>query len=213
MGAWEKAKQHFYQKGFEEGRDYECKETGAGKCAEFGEECKCPSGLVYLARKFHASKTQETTFNNALQWSFGMIKPIAGKVMCDTSLIQDPLGADTDKVCFCEPEAPQPPKRCGGEGDMCTCRGAVFYGARQLPPSKSGLRNNFDGLRKQPYAVKYFDDSAGEVECTSKAFGEDPLPGVSKECWCDSHKTVDKKTVELDKEEFRLKAEAKKMEA
>lgn len=158
--------------------------------------------MVYLAKKFHHKENGEATFTQALQWTYGMIKPIAGKVKCDTSLIIDPLPKE-EKVCFCEPEAPQPPTRCGGEGDVCTCRGTVFYGAAQ---HSDGDGSPFEGLRDQRYHFKSFEGSPGEIECTNKAFGGDPLPYISKECFCDKHMTISKKTIDLDTEEFKLKA-------
>jgi hypothetical protein len=89
-----KAGEHWYTKGFAQGRNATCPEISEGtKCADEGEECACPSGTVFLMRRsngalksshefkesgvenedpfgFDYKPVPPSSFAEALQWSY-----------------------------------------------------------------------------------------------------------------------------------------------
>lgn len=81
------------------------------------------------------------------------------------------------KQCFCE--AIKEPKvfSCGKEGEDCTCKGNIFYGAlesedkKEKPlPFEKMLQTNFNVLSS---------DGFEKVVCGNEKF-DDPLPGKPK---------------------------------
>ena len=62
---------------------------------------------------------------------------------------------------------------CADEGAECTCQSdnTIYYGAEA------------DGFLDQTQNYKSIT-STGSVDCKEASFGEDPLPGVSKKCFC-----------------------------
>ena len=61
------------------------------------------------------------------------------------------------------------------EGDFCDCEGDILYGA--LKKRDHALNHKKNISMKNP-------NGADGLYCTNEVFGEDPVPGVVKGCFC-----------------------------
>lgn len=103
--------------------------------------------------------------------------------------------------CFCEPRIPRKPKWCAKEGGDCKCQnGNLFFGSAG---SKTSGNSTFVEMLKDPYTSKKISGSQASLPCSSKAFGFDPNPGISKHCFCDADKTYNQTLIEQDMARFQ----------
>jgi hypothetical protein len=214
-----KAGEHWYTKGFAQGRNATCPDISEGtKCAEEGEECSCPAGTVFLMRRangalrfnhdkvkadekadpfgFDYTPVPPSSFNDAMQWSYAELKTTGGKVQCPAEGF-DPA-PHAAKACFCEQKLTPALVRAGAETSTISCNGAVFLGAAK--EGVKGTKAAFSSLTDQEYLVKNFTNGASEIQCNVAAFGgkDDFLPDQKKECFCDSSAFYSAARVQLD---------------
>jgi hypothetical protein len=106
------------------------------------------------------------------------------------------------KQCFCEFPIPRKPKICAKEGENCQCPGTgkVFYGSKS---SEKNPRATFLEMVDIPYAYKGARAN-GVTPCKNDFFG-DPLPGISKQCYCDGDNWYDQKEIDIDFAQFKAK--------
>lgn len=190
--SWIKVREHWYEYGFKEGRVAACEEAATPvKCADEGGVCNCPSGLVFFGKKYdtsHEQRGEQASFEQILQWGYSQVKPINGQMNCDYRLIGDPHPG-FPKQCFCEPKPIQKPEFCANEGEDCMCpQGAnLFFGTKAVEGNPNA---KFSEMIQQPYAHKIKKNPDNRpAKCTVANFKGDPLPGISKQCYCDGDKT------------------------
>lgn len=128
---WIEAKEHWYTKGWKEGREYKCTATYNGKsvaqpylCATEGGDCECSEGTVYFT-KFHFSADRknlntvaQAEFEQALNYAFIQTNPVHDHFVCDSKTIGD-MAPGFKKQCFCEKKIPEKPKFCSEGGESC----------------------------------------------------------------------------------------------
>lgn len=183
--SWIQAKEHFYSKGFSEGRMTKCEKGPISKCAEEGEQCQC-DGMVFFTTKYNHGSQQTVPntvndFSQALQFAFRQENPGRNHIACNKHRFGD-IAPGQAKQCFCEKEIPAKPFKCANENGGCKCpgRGRVFYGTKAVA---SNPEAKFLEMVDTPFAVKSAKDN-GVTPCNNRFFG-DPLPGISKQCYCD----------------------------
>jgi hypothetical protein len=219
-----KAGEHWYTKGFEEGRNSTCPDISEGtKCADEGEECTCPAGTVFLMRRsngalrsnhdplpnekkedpfgFEYTPVPPSAFSEAMQWSYAELTTKGGRVSCQADGF-DPAPRAA-KACFCEQKMPDLLKRAGAENSSVSCNGAVFFGVPD--PSIKGTKAAFASLTEKKYLVKNFTQGGStELTCNAQAFGKpDFLPEEKKECFCDSSVFYSAARVQIDMDRFK----------
>lgn len=111
--------------------------------------------------------------------------PPQGKLACGASVMGEPHPGQ-QMQCFCEPYLPKKPRLCAKQGEDCQCKGRVFLGNAG---SKSGGNTTFEEMLKEPYTVKKLGLTQGSMNCSVKAMGFDPNPGIDKHCFCDADLT------------------------
>jgi hypothetical protein len=219
-----KAGEHWYTKGFAEGRNSTCPDISEGtKCADEGEECTCPAGTVFLMRRsngalrsnhdplpnekkedpfgFEYTPVPPSAFSEAMQWSYAELTTKGGRVSCQADGF-DPAPRAA-KACFCEQKMPDLLKRAGAENSSVSCNGAVFFGVPD--PSIKGTKAAFASLTEKKYLVKNFTQGGStELTCNAQAFGKpDFLPEEKKECFCDSSVFYSAARVQIDMDRFK----------
>lgn len=92
------------------------------------------------------------------------------------SLISDAFRSQKHTVgdhAFMPPESMPGATQCATEKATCECDGPVAFGS-----SAKFSSGQFQEAKWAEKAVR------GSIACTAVAFGEDPLPGKHKSCWC-----------------------------
>lgn len=60
-------------------------------------------------------------------------------------------------------------------------------------------------MLKEPYVAKKLGQNQGSINCSSKAMGSDPNPGMDKHCFCDSDVTYNQTLIQEDMDAFEAK--------
>jgi len=95
---------------------------------------------------------------------------------------------------------PKHPKWCAKQGKDCRCPGGnIFIGSAG---SASKANTTFTEMLTDPYFVKKVGKSQGSMNCSVKAFGFDPNPGVDKHCFCDVDMTYNQTLIDQDLAQF-----------
>ena len=141
-------------------------------------------------------------FTQSIQWAFRQENPGNNGIHCKNDRFGD-IAPGRAKQCWCEAPIPRKPQPCGAEGQNCRCpaHGKVFYGAAS---SSKNAHATFQELTESPYAVKQANNN-GVTPCKNNFFGTDPLPGVSKQCYCDGDNKYPNKEITIDLAEFAAK--------
>jgi hypothetical protein len=139
------------------------------------------------------------TFAEAISWKYRVLAPPRGSLMCGASVMGEPHPGHKMQ-CFCEPYMPKKPKWCAKQGQDCKCKGNVFIGNAG---SASAANTTFEEMLKDPYFVKKLGSSQGSMNCSTKAFGFDPNPGIDKHCYCDGDLTYNQTLIEDDLATFQ----------
>merc|ERR1719443_2895226 len=67
------------------------------------------------------------------------------------------------------------------DDDMCNCYGKVYYGKKYVSGKPgSGTTTSFEQLQQSNYKMKV---SHGQLRCSLRSMGGDPLPGYYKRCY------------------------------
>lgn len=141
-------------------------------------------------------------FDQAIQWAFRQENPGNDRLNCQNGRFGD-IAPGREKHCWCEAPIPKKPKACGKEGENCRCpgKGKVFYGAAA---TASSPKASFAEMTETPYAVKGAKNN-GVTPCKNNFFKGDPLPGISKQCYCDADNTYPDQEIAIDMAEFSAK--------
>jgi hypothetical protein len=107
------------------------------------------------------------------------------------------------KQCFCEHPIPRKPRKCANEGGDCGCpsNGRVFYGTKATATSAEA---SFMDMVDTPYAHKSAKNN-GPTPCKNNFFEGDPLPGISKQCYCDGDNWYPRAEMDIDLAQFAAK--------
>lgn len=142
------------------------------------------------------------SFVEAISWGHQTIPdPPKGSLACGHSVMGDPHPGHKMQ-CFCEPYLPKEPKWCAKQGQDCTCKGRVFLGN---VASESSANTTFEEMLKEPYVAKKLGQNQGSINCSSKAMGSDPNPGMDKHCFCDGDVTYNQTLIQEDMDAFEAK--------
>lgn len=141
-------------------------------------------------------------FLEGISWKFStIVDPPKGSLACGHSVMGDPApGAKMQ--CFCEPYLPKKPKWCAKQGEDCNCKGRLFLGNAATEKSPN---TTFEEMITQPYTTKRIGTTQGSLNCSVKAFGFDPNPGIDKHCYCDGDLTYKQHLIDEDMGEFEAK--------
>jgi len=146
-----------------------------------------------------SQKSQPMSFTEAISWKYKVLTPPKGSLVCGAAVMGDPHPGQKMQ-CFCEPAMPKKPKWCAKQGQECKCKGNVFIGSAG---SASSANTTFEDMLKDPYFVKKVDAAQGSMNCSVKAFGFDPNPGIDKQCYCDADLTYNQTLIDDDLAEFQ----------
>jgi hypothetical protein len=139
------------------------------------------------------------TFSEAISWKYKALTPPKGSLVCGASVMGDPHPGQKMQ-CFCEPYLPKKPKWCAKQGQDCKCKGNVFIGSAG---SASSSNTTFEEMLKDPYYTKKVGSAQGSMNCSTKAFGFDPNPGIDKHCYCDGDLTYNQTLIDEDLAQFQ----------
>ena len=149
-----------------------------------------------------STPNNEMDFSQAIQYAFRQENPGNNRINCNNHRFGD-IAPGRAKQCFCEAPIPRKPKACGNEGQNCRCpgRGKVFYGAKS---TSTNPKATFLEMVDTNYAVKSAKNN-GVTPCKNNFFGVDPLPGISKQCYCDGDNQYPQKEIDIDMAQFAAK--------
>jgi len=133
------------------------------------------------------------SFVESISWAYKTVAdPPKGSLVCGHSVMGDPHPGQKMQ-CFCEPYLPKDPKWCAKQGKDCTCKGRVFMGNAA---SESTPNTTFDQMLNEPYVAKRLGANQGSINCSAKAMGSDPNPGIDKHCYCDADNTYNQTLID-----------------
>ena len=169
------------------------------RCAGEGEECVCAGRVTYGLEQIN--RVSPAVFEQVIRKPH-KIEPSHGSIMCNNEVFGDPTPGRR-KQCFCETGVfAKHVLKCGDEGEDCTCKGNIFYGASVVDEKASDfykmLTKNFNwkpSNGKEP------------VKCDNAQFG-DPLPGEPKTCFCDDIGKMSHQQIRSNQELNRARAQA-----
>ena len=65
-------------------------------------------------------------------------------------------------------------------------------------------------MNDRPYTHKM---ASGAFNCSNEFFGQDPLPGISKQCYCDHFGLYPQEEIQMDMDKFEAERERQRQEA
>eukprot|EP00929_Paragymnodinium_shiwhaense_P035821 TRINITY_DN19296_c0_g1_i1.p1 TRINITY_DN19296_c0_g1~~TRINITY_DN19296_c0_g1_i1.p1 ORF type:complete len:1076 (+),score=331.79 TRINITY_DN19296_c0_g1_i1:92-3319(+) len=171
---------------------------GPYRCAELGGSCTC-KGVVYFGQAGIGLPRMVKQNEKNVQ------KDSTMSLKCDVETFgKDPVEG-WSKECFCVPDTSRglgkrsTPMVCSQENGDCICRGRAYLGNawhtddwQKFFYTGCAVLEKLDGDR---------------IQCSSQAFGGDPLPGVAKACMCETDPEAEAEAIrqaQMAPGEFRM---------
>eukprot|EP00931_Biecheleriopsis_adriatica_P028349 TRINITY_DN16910_c0_g2_i1.p1 TRINITY_DN16910_c0_g2~~TRINITY_DN16910_c0_g2_i1.p1 ORF type:complete len:481 (+),score=76.81 TRINITY_DN16910_c0_g2_i1:57-1499(+) len=133
-------------------------------CANQGEMCVC-SGKVYFGRRYKRVEGVETTdpidFRGLTTFNY-KAQDVKGSVLCNVEGFGGEAIGGREHACWCQAADSRKSRSplelgsaavCAEDGQMCNCKGNVYYGRKYVSEGKL-LDSDFQSLLSIPYRAK-----------------------------------------------------------
>jgi len=187
--ALKSARKHFSREGRNEKHNLFLRDANHAPffCSKEHDVCQC-SGTIHWGYESRPDTGEKiTSFDTLNDFATLAVDADGDLLSCDAATFGSDPAAGHPKQCFCEPKPDKNQARvCGNEGDTCSCpKGSMVLYGRKESKKVPGAHATYSEARHDSWTGIQLT-TQNSIKCDTNTFdGVDPLPGVSKACYCD----------------------------